>query len=68
MVPGACDASSRPLDLAQVMGHSDITVTKLYSHLLPDHLERARNAVNFGSPVGAAELLARRRWGRASRE
>lgn len=34
--------------LAKILGHSDITVTKLYSHLLPDHLERARNAVDFG--------------------
>jgi integrase len=34
--------------LAKVLGHSDITVTKLYSHLLPDHLNRARNAVDFG--------------------
>lgn len=34
--------------LAKVLGHSDITVTKLYSHLLPDHLERALNAVDFG--------------------
>lgn len=50
--------------LASVMGHSDITVTKLYSHLLPDHLARARNAVNFApltgeprqAPVTAAEL------------
>lgn len=34
--------------LARILGHSDITVTKLYAHLLPDHLERARNAVMFG--------------------
>ena len=34
--------------LARILGHSDITVTKLYAHLLPDHLERARNAVDFG--------------------
>lgn len=34
--------------LARVLGHSDITVTKLYADLLPDHLERARNAVDFG--------------------
>jgi integrase len=34
--------------LARILGHSDITVTKLYSHLLPDHLDRARNAVDFG--------------------
>lgn len=33
--------------LAQVLGHSDTAVTKLYSHLLPGHLDRARNAVSF---------------------
>jgi len=33
--------------LAQVLGHSHQRVTELYSHLLPDHLERARNAVNL---------------------
>lgn len=34
--------------LGRILGHSDATVTKLYAHLLPDHLERARNAVMFG--------------------
>lgn len=34
--------------LAQVLGHSHQRVTELYSHLLPSHLERARNAVNIG--------------------
>lgn len=38
--------------LAEVLGHSDTAVTSLYAHLLPDHLDRARNAVNFRSPVG----------------
>lgn len=33
--------------LAKVMGHSTLKVTELYSHLLPDHLERARNAVDL---------------------
>lgn len=36
--------------LGRILGHSDATVTKLYAHLLPDHLERARNAVMFGAP------------------
>lgn len=36
--------------LAEVMGHSHARVTELYSHLLPDHLERARNAVNLAPP------------------
>lgn len=35
--------------LGRILGHSDATVTKLYAHLLPDHLERARNAVMFGA-------------------
>lgn len=34
--------------LAQVLGHSHQRVTELYAHLLPGHLERARNAVNLG--------------------
>ncbi|MGO8999391.1 MAG: tyrosine-type recombinase/integrase [Polyangiaceae bacterium] len=34
--------------LAQVLGHSHHRVTELYAHLLPDHLARARNAVNLG--------------------
>jgi hypothetical protein len=34
--------------LAHVLGHSHQRVTELYAHLLPDHLARARNAVNLG--------------------
>lgn len=34
--------------LGKVMGHSHQRVTELYSHMLPDHLARARNAVNIG--------------------
>ena len=34
--------------LAKVLGHSHQRVTELYTHLLPDHLARARNAVNLG--------------------
>ena len=49
--------------LARVLGHSDVAVTKLYSHLLPDHLARARNAVIFEPGVGPAALKARERWG-----
>lgn len=49
--------------LARILGHSDITVTKLYSHLLPDHLQRARDVVAFRSAVGSAELEARMKWG-----
>lgn len=36
--------------LAQVLGHSHQRVTELYSHLLPDHLSRARNAVDLPLP------------------
>jgi integrase len=35
--------------LAKILGHSSTYVTELYGHLLPEHLERARNAVNFGA-------------------
>lgn len=42
--------------LAEVLGHSDTRVTELYSHLLPGHLDRAKNAVrllpNFGQTLG----------------
>ena len=49
--------------LARVLGHSDVAVTKLYSHLLPDHLARAKNAVSFEPSIGPAALRARDRWG-----
>lgn len=32
--------------LAEILGHSSTKITELYAHLLPGHLERARNAVN----------------------
>lgn len=50
--------------LARILGHSDVAVTKLYSHLLPDHLERGRNAVAFAPSIGPAGHEARRRWSR----
>lgn len=34
--------------LGKLLGHSTSYVTELYGHLLPDHLERARNVVSFG--------------------
>ena len=34
-------------DLSAILGHSATRTTELYSHLLPGHLERARNAVNL---------------------
>jgi integrase/recombinase XerD len=42
--------------LAQVMGHSHSRVTELYSHMLPDHLARARNAVNIGPALKPVEV------------
>ncbi len=55
--------------LARVLGHSDARVTRLYSHLLPEHLARARNAVDFHAPEPSlkpaltATQRAARRWG-----
>lgn len=40
--------------LAQVLGHSHQRITELYSHLLPEHLMRARNAVDL-SPFGQTQ-------------
>lgn len=48
--------------LAQVLGHSETRTSKIYAHLLPNHLERARNAVNLSPAAGPATLEARRRW------
>ena len=48
--------------LAQILGHSHTRVTELYSHLLPDHLERGRNAVSFAPEVGPAVVAAKTRW------
>lgn len=39
--------------LSQVLGHSHTRVTELYSHMLPGHLERARNAVNVAPTMAA---------------
>ena len=36
--------------LAQVLGHSHTRVTAIYAHLLPSHLERARDAVYLPAP------------------
>jgi integrase len=48
--------------LARVLGHSYARVTELYSHLLPDHLERARKAVSLPSAVGPAAQEVASRW------
>lgn len=36
--------------LGQIMGHHHTRVTELYAHLVPGHLERARNVVTFDAP------------------
>jgi len=54
--------------LAEVLGHSDTAVTGLYKHMLPDHLSRARNVVNFTPAVGPAFVEAQRRWHRPAIE
>lgn len=39
--------------LAEILGHSTTRVTEIYAHFLPQKLERARNAVNLGTPTMA---------------
>ena len=46
--------------LAEVMGHSHERVTELYAHLLPGHLDRARNAVNLGPETAVVTVAGRR--------
>ncbi len=36
--------------LAEVLGHSEESVTRLYQHMLPERLARARNVVSIGVP------------------
>jgi integrase len=40
--------------LAQILGHSHTRISELYSHLLPGHLDRAKNAVDLAPRVVAA--------------
>jgi integrase len=47
--------------LAQLLGHSTTRVTELYSHLLPGHLEKARNAVSIGPTTGGPRVGGRTR-------
>lgn len=44
--------------LAQVLGHSHGRVTEIYAHLLPSHLERARNRVNLSPGTVAVAVAA----------
>lgn len=39
--------------LAEVLGHSTTRTTELYKHLLPEHMNRARNAVQLTPPSPA---------------
>lgn len=48
--------------LSKILGHSETRTTAIYSHLLPSHLERARNAVNLPAPTGPAMHEAKKRW------
>jgi integrase len=49
--------------LARVLGHEDVKITmRHYAHLLPDHLEAARNVVQVPIGIGPAELEARVQW------
>jgi integrase len=36
--------------LAEILGHSEEAVTRLYQHMLPERLARARNVVSIGMP------------------
>ena len=45
--------------LAKILGHSTSYVTELYGHLLPDHLQRARNVVKFGLKSAEGQRLGR---------
>jgi integrase len=37
--------------LAQILGHSHQRITELYGHMLPEHLAKARNAVNLAPSI-----------------
>lgn len=46
-------------ELAAILGHSILRTTERYAHLLPGHMETARNAVDF-APGGTLARRARR--------
>jgi len=49
-------AAGLPLrTLADVMGHTTTKVTELYAHMMPGHLDAARNAVNIGPSVAVVK-------------
>lgn len=49
--------------LARVLGHSHTRVTELYSHLVPDALNAARDAVLFVPPAGEGAREFEQVWG-----
>jgi integrase len=49
--------------LARILGHSHTRVTELYSHLVPDALNAARDAVVFTLPVGEGPRETEPIWG-----
>lgn len=58
-------ANKRSLrEVGEIIGHSDEAMTRRYSHLVPDALDRMRGAVSFAAPVGPAALAATEKWGR----
>ena len=48
--------------LAAILGHSDEATTRLYAHMLPGRLERARAAVSISPGIGPATLAAQKAW------
>jgi integrase len=40
--------------LSQILGHGHESVTRIYTHLLPTHMERARNVVNMSPTMSPA--------------
>ena len=48
--------------VGRILGHTHTRVTELYADLLPDHLDIARDAIDFAPDVAAAEMEARKKW------
>lgn len=42
--------------LARILGHSQTRITEIYSHLLPGHLDRAKNAVNLSVEIAVVTV------------
>ena len=48
---------------ARVLGHSHERVTEIYAHLLPGHLDRAKDAFVVAASATPAEQRAKAAWG-----